>query len=115
MRSIVLVIAAIGIMAVSPSGAFAGKVFGDISIDGKPLPAGVKLRVTRPGTSAVADSTTTDKFGSYKLLVKDEGKSILTLVYEKTALELAVFSNKEATRYDLVVEKKDGKLILRRK
>jgi hypothetical protein len=115
MRPIVLIIAALVIAAVFPAGALAGKIFGDVHVDGKPLPAGVKVRVTRPGTSAVADSTTTDKFGSYKLLVKDEGKSVLTLVYEKATLDLPVFSNKEATRYDLVVEKKDGKLILRRK
>jgi len=115
MRAIVLVILMLGITAVFAPSASAGKIFGDIKRDGKPLPEGVKLRVTRPGTTAVADSTTTDKFGSYKLTVKEEGKSTLIVVYEKAALELAVFSNKEATRYDLVVEKKDGKLILRRK
>ena len=115
MRSIMLVILTAGIAALSSSTASAGKIFGDITMGGKPLPVGVRLRVTRPGTSAVADSTSTDKFGSYKLLVKEEGKSVLTVVYEKKPLELAVFSNKEATRYDLVVEKKDGKLSLRRK
>lgn len=115
MRSIVLVMLTIGFTAGFSTNASAGKVFGDIKIDGKPLPEGVKVRVTRPGTSAIADSTTTDKFGSYKLLVKEEGKSVLTVVYDKKALELPVFSNKEATRYDLVVETKDGKPILRRK
>jgi hypothetical protein len=63
----------------------------------------------------VVDSTVTDKFGSYKLTVKQEGKCVLTLLYEKQALSLDVFSYKEATRYDLVVEKKEGKLSLRRK
>jgi hypothetical protein len=115
MRSIVFVILALAISAGFTTSASAGKIFGDIKLDGKPLPQGVKVRVTRPGVAAVADSTATDKFGSYKLTIKEEGKSTLTVVYEKTALELAVFSNKEATRYDLVVEKKDGKLILRRK
>lgn len=115
MRSIVLVVMAVGITAVLSTNASAGKIFGDIKIDGKPLLEGVKLRVTRPGTNAVADSTTTDKFGSFKLLVKEEGKSVLTVVYDKKPLDLPVFSNKEATRYDLILEKKDGKLILRRK
>ena len=112
MRTIVLVLVFAAAFATT---AFAGKIFGDISLDGKPLPAGVKIKVTLPGSSAVADSTTTDKFGSYKLLVKAEGKSTLTVFFEKTPLELAVFSNKEATRYDLVVEKKDGKPSIRRK
>ena len=100
--------------------ALAGRIFGDIKLDGKPLPAGVHVRITQPlaaeaKTAAVADTTLTDKFGSYKLNVKTEGKCILTVVYEKQPVELTVFSYKEATRYDLILEKKDGKLSLRRK
>ena len=109
---IALLAAALAVAAVPT--AQAGKLFGDIKLDGKPLPAGVKLKVQPPGEAAAVE-TTTDKFGSYKLLVKEEGKCTLTVVYEKTTLDLMVFSAKEATRYDLVIEKKDGKLNLRRK
>jgi hypothetical protein len=115
MRSFVTVIVSIAALSVFSTAAIAGKIFGDITVDGKPVAAGVKIKVTRPSAKATADSTTTDKFGSYKLLVKEEGKTILTVLYDKQTLELAVFSNKEATRYDLVVEKKEGKLTLRRK
>jgi hypothetical protein len=112
MRPIILVLVA---LAATATTAFAGKIFGDISMDGKPLPAGVKIRIMRPGTSVVADTTTTDKFGSFKLMVKEEGKTVLTVMHENKPLELAVFSNKEAMRYDLVIEKKEGKPGLRRK
>lgn len=100
--------------------AFAGRIFGDIKLDGKPLPDSIRVRITQPlaaeaKTAAVADSTLTDKFGSYKLNVKDDGKCILTVVYEKQAVELIAFSYKQATRYDLIMERKDGKLSLRRK
>ena len=95
--------------------AFAGKIFGDISVDGKPVAAGIKVKVTKPGTAATADTTATDKFGSYKLTVKEEGKSTLVVYYEKSALEIPVFSTKEPARMDLVIEKKDGQLGLRRK
>jgi hypothetical protein len=100
--------------------AFAGKIFGDIKLNGKPLADSVRVRITVPlaaeaKTAAIADSTMTDKFGSYRLNVKEEGRCILTVVYEKQPLELTVFSYKEATRYDLIVERKDGKLTLRRK
>ena len=115
MRSIVLVIASCAVLGALPTAAHAGKIFGDISLGGKPVAAGIKVKVTRPGVGAVADSTVTDKFGSYKLMVKEEGKAVLTVLYENKPLELAVFSNKEATRYDLVVEKKDGKASVRRK
>jgi len=115
MRSILLVMMLMAALVALSSDAIAGKIFGDISLDGKPVPAGVKVRVTRPGGTAVADTAVTDKFGSYKLMVKEEGKSVLTVLYDGKPLDLQVFSNKEATRYDLVVEKKDGKLTIRRK
>jgi hypothetical protein len=108
---------------VLPSGARAGRVFGDIRLGDKPLPAGVPVKIVRvttedgkPRTAAVpSDSTATDEFGSYKLMVKEPGKCVLAIVYEKQTASLEVFSYKEATRYDLILEKKDGKLALRRK
>ena len=108
-------VVAAGLALVLTSPASAGRIFGDIRLDGKPLPDGVRLKVTNPANAAVLDTTVTDKFGSFKLAVKPEGKFLLTVTYEKQPVEIAVFSNKEATRYDLVLEKKDGKLSLRRK
>lgn len=122
-RAIVLFLAVSICLAVS--NAYAGRIFGDIKLDGKPVPAGLTVTIAvappagAPGEAqkpaAAADTTTTDKFGSYKLNVKQEGKCVLTLVYEKKALTLNVFSYKNATRYDLILEKKDGTLSLRRK
>jgi hypothetical protein len=125
MRWIVAV--SLALMAcLAASNASAGRIFGDIRLDGKPVPAGLVVEIAlappaslpgaKPAPPAVmADSTVTDKFGSYKLAVKPEGKCILSLAYEKQVLTLEVFSYKEATRYDLILEKKDGKLTLRRK
>lgn len=99
-------------LCLATSNASAGRIFGDIKIDGKAVPAGLPVKLT---CATPADSTTTDKFGSYKLMAKEEGKCSLTLSYENQPVSLDVFSYKEATRYDLVLEKKDGKLALRRK
>jgi hypothetical protein len=114
--------AALVLVALAASQAAAGRIFGDIKIDGKPVPAGV-LVTLQPVLKADAkgkgegpiDSTQTDKVGSYKFMVKDEGKCKLTVVYEKQSPSLEVFSSKEATRYDLILAKKDDKLELRRK
>ena len=113
------------LIASAASDAFAGRIFGDIKQDGKPVPAGLTVIVAlappaagenaKPAAPTAVDTTTTDKFGSYKLTMKEAGKCVLTLMYQKQALTLEVFSYKEATRYDLIVEKKDGKLSLRRK
>ena len=116
-----LVTASLTLLALcTASSAFAGRIFGDIKIDGKPLPAGVPVEIAvvkedAKGKPPRADSTSTDKFGSYKLAVKEKGKCQLKVTYEKQALVLEVFSYGEPTRYDLVVEKKDGKLSIRRK
>lgn len=125
MRWIIIVSLTLSI-CLAASSASAGRIFGDIKMDGKPVPAGLVLKIavvppasaagTKPAPApAVVDTTLTDKFGSYKLTVKQEGKCVLTLMYEKQTLTLEVFSYKEATRYDLILEKKDGKLSLRRK
>jgi hypothetical protein len=114
------------LVSIAASNASAGRIFGDIKLDGKPVPAGLTVKIgpappasapgARPKPATItADSTLTDKFGSYKLAVKQEGKCVLTLVYEKQALTLEVFSYKDATRYDLVLEKKEGTLSMRRK
>jgi hypothetical protein len=119
----VLLVLLVGLAATD---ACAGRIFGDIKLDGKPVPAGLPVTLAtmlpaagpdaKPKPSPVlADSTGTDKFGSYKLTVKGEGKCLLTLVYEKQAVSLEIFSYKDATRYDLILEKKEGKLSLRRK
>jgi hypothetical protein len=122
----IVIVASILLVCLAASNASAGRIFGGIKLDGKPVPAGLTVKIALappasvPGDSAKAapttvDSTVTDKFGSFKLTVKEEGKCILTLVYEKQALTREVFSYKDAMRYDLILEKKDGKLSLRRK
>src|SRR5262245_31471901 len=115
-----LVFSLVFLAGLVPAVAFAGRIFGDIKLEGKPLPAGVPVMISRApeggkGPATMVDSTSTDKFGAYKLNVKDEGKCTLTIVYEKQTVPFEAFSYKEATRYDLILEKKDGKFSLRRK
>jgi len=111
-------------LCVAASDALAGRIFGDIKMEGKPVAAGlpVTISIVPPAgdqgpkpAPVMVDSAATDKFGSYKLTVKPEGKCVLALLYEKQTVTLEVFSYKNATRYDLILEKKDGKLTLRRK
>lgn len=115
----ILIAATLAGACLAASTAQAGRLLGDIKLDGKPVAGGLSVRLAaaaKPGGAAVViDSTATDKFGSYKLMAKDEGKYILTLTYEKQPVTLEVYAYKEPTRYDLVLEKKDGKLSLRRK
>ena len=120
-----MVVSFVTLVLLAAPQAYAGKIFGDIKADGKPLPAGVVVRISKPvapdakTAPATADTTVTDKFGAYKLQVAEEGKCILSVVLPKgketETVELAVFSYKEATRYNLIVETVDGKRTLKRR
>ena len=102
--------------------AHAGRLFGDVKKGDKPAEG---LLITLQAVSAKPedkgaatgpiDSVMTDKVGSYKVMVKGEGKYTLTVYQGKQTAALEVFSYKEPTRYDLIVEEKDGKLAVRRK
>lgn len=115
--------AALLLVVTGASPAAAGRLFGDVRMGDKPLPEGALITVqaaAKPGEkgkadAAPADSVTTDKVGSYKVMVKGEGKYALTVHVGKQAAALEVFSYKEPTRYDLILEEKDGKLTVRRK
>jgi hypothetical protein len=111
------------IVAVCATSASAGRLFGDMKIAGKPAPEGVLITVQAAAADgdkkdtppAPIDSVTTDKVGSYKVVVKGEGKCTMTVHVGKKTATLDVFSYKEPTRYDLIVEEKDGKLSVKRK
>jgi hypothetical protein len=112
--------AALIFIALAASSATAGRLFGDVKIAGKPAPEGTLITVQpapKPDEKATGpiDSVMTDKVGSFKVVVKAEGKCTLTVHHAKKTAVLEVFSYKEPTRYDLLVEEKDGKLTVRRK
>jgi hypothetical protein len=102
--------------------AAAGRLFGDIRQGGKPVPPGLLITLVPaavPGSArpaaAPVDSARTDKVGSYKLAAPAEGKYLLTVHRDEKSATLPVFSYRQATRYDLVLESKDGVLTVRRK
>jgi hypothetical protein len=113
--------AALLIAVAGVTDASAGRLFGDVKKSDKPVAEGVLITLqaaAKPGekaSTAPVDSVVTDKVGSYKVMVKGEGKYTLTVHLGKQKAVLEVFSYKEPTRYDLILEEKEGKLIVRRK
>jgi hypothetical protein len=90
----------------------AGELYGTIADGGKPLAPGVKVEISAPDT---AYSTVTDKFGSYRLFVKEKGKCTLTVSVRDQSPSVGLVSYDKSTRYDWILETKDGKLSLRRR
>ena len=92
--------------------ASAGEVYGTITEGRKPVAAGVKLEIAAAGKTYAAE---TDKFGSYRVVIKEKGKCTLMVHLRDQSPSIELFSYDRSTRYDWILETKDGKLILRRK
>ncbi len=100
------------LLLVTAASAIAGEIFGTISEGTKPVGEGVKVQVTAGGNTY---STQTDKFGGYRLFVKEKGKCTLTVSYKDQTPTFTVASFEKSTRYDFVLTQKDGKYTLGRK
>ena len=90
--------------------ALAGEFYGTIKEEGKPVKAGAKVEVKCAKGSYSAE---TDKLGSYRLFVPEQGKCALSVKSGDAAPQMTVHSFEDSTRYNLVLEKKDGKPALR--
>ncbi|MGE5237061.1 MAG: hypothetical protein ACM3O7_11995 [Acidobacteriota bacterium] len=93
-----------------PSLAAAGEIYGSIKEAGKPVKEGVKVEVVCGGEKVAAE---TDKFGAYRLFAKEQGKCTLTVAVGDEAPSIEVRSFEDSARYNLILEKKDGKYVLR--
>ncbi len=98
------------VLGAAPSLAAAGEIYGTIKESGTPVKEGLKVEVTC-GAETVA--TATDKYGAYRVFAKEEGKCTLTLRIGDEAPTIAVHSYEDSARYTLILERKDGKYVLR--
>lgn len=97
-------------LAISCATAMAGEIYGTIKEGGKPVKAGTKVEVKCAKGSYGAE---TDKLGSYRLFVPEQGKCTLSVKSGDVAPQMAVHSFEDSARYNIVLEKKDGKPALR--
>ena len=97
-------------LAISCTTALAGEIYGTVKEGGKPIKAGTKLEVKCAKGSYSAE---TDKLGSYRLFVPEQGKCTLSVTSGDVSPQMTLHSFEDSTRYNLVLEKKDGKSSLR--
>src|ERR1700730_13958591 len=88
------------------SAASAAEIHGTISENGKPLPAGVSLKLDCGGGPPAA---ATDSYGSYSLKSSSTGECSLTVQYKGSSPSLKVTLYERPSRYDLVVKEEAGK------
>ena len=91
---------------------FAGKISGNITEGGKPIPQGVKVDVTCGDQNYAAQ---TDAYGAFNLFAAAQGKCTLKLTYQGQTPTFEINSYAGSIQYDLSLEKQDGKYVLKRK
>jgi hypothetical protein len=97
-------------LAISCTTALAGEIYGTIKEVGKPITAGTKVEVKCAKGNYSAE---TDKLGSYRVFIPEQGKCTLSVKSGGVAPQVTVTSFEDSVRYNLVLEKKDGKPALR--
>ena len=97
-------------LAISYTTALGGEFYGTIKEGGKPVKAATKVEVKCAKGSYSAE---TDKLGSYRLFVPEQGKCVLSVKSGDAAPQMTVHSFEDTARYNLFLEKKDGKPALR--
>lgn len=112
MKKALMLVTALALGSVAARPAAAAEVFGTISENGKPLPAGVVVKLD---CGAASVSGKTDQFGSYTLRSGAAGDCKLTVAYKSSSPSLTVTLYEKPNRYDLVVKEEGGKVTLARK
>jgi hypothetical protein len=95
-----------------PTLSFAGKISGSITEGGKPIPQGVKMDIACGANNYPAQ---TDAYGAFNVFAAKEGKCTLKLAYQGQTPTFEINSYAGSVQYDLILEKQDGKYVLKRK
>jgi len=111
---------AFALLVMLVKGVEAGGIYGSLQIDGKAVAEGTKIELRCPPPSknqkleSPEGSSTVQKYGRYRVRVSTEGLCVFS-VPEHPDAKINVISYKKATRYDLILSKKDGKYSLIRR
>ena len=106
-------LALIATLALFPSAACAGEVFGKITSGGGTV--GDAATVEAKCGDARVEPAATDKSGSYHLVLDKLGKCTLTVKFKQLSASVDIASYDEPVQVDLVLEVKEGQLTARRK
>jgi hypothetical protein len=99
-------------LLVLPLALSAAEIHGTVSEAGKPVAAGVALKLDCGGASATAS---TDQYGGYSLKIAATGQCKLSVDYKGASASLGVAVFDKGSRYDLELKQDAGKLSLTRK
>ena len=96
--------------------ALAGKIYGTIRENGRPVGPGVVIQIIVEGK--VAYETETDRNGTYRLYVREIGTFEIKIRddnrYRDAVPPIPVHSYQKAVRFNLVIVREEDRFVLRR-
>jgi len=92
--------------------AFAGEIRGTVTVGGKSIGQGIAIEAH---CGEQVHSTSTDKYGSYRVFLPENGTCQLQVLYQNQTPSREVISFDDSTRYDLALEKDGEQYVVRRK
>src|SRR6476660_6619305 len=98
----------LGILCLA-EGAFAGEIRGTVKVDGKPIGPGVGIEVR---CADQVYSVSTDKYGTYRLYLPEEGTCQLHVKYQNQTPSREIVSFEGSTRYDLTTANEGDQYVL---
>lgn len=89
----------------APLPAFAGQIYGQITANGRSVPAGVQVTLACGGSPL---GGRTDRFGSYQVFVPRRGRCEITIHYGGARLTAGVVSYADPVRYNFDILQRGG-------
>ena len=100
------------LLGLVPELVLAGEIRGAIEVGGQSVGPGIGIEVH---CGEKVYSTATDKYGSYRLFLAENGTCQLQIQYQNQTPSREIVSFEGSTRYDLTLEKDGDRYVLRRK
>jgi len=100
------------LLGLVPELVFAGEIRGAVEIGGHSVGPGIGIQVHCGKT---VYSTATDKYGSYRLFLPENGTCQLQIQYQNQTPSREIVSFEDSTRYDLTLENDGDHYVVRRK
>jgi len=107
------IVALLFVLSSACSLAPAGEVYGKV-VEGSSSVGEAAAIEAKCGAKAYP-AVKTDKSGSYRMVLAETGKCTMTVTYKQQSASMDIASYDDAVQVDLVLEMKDGKLLVRRK
>jgi len=96
-----------------PSIGMAGEIYGTLTMNGRPQ-KGIRIGVTEPNGQDI-DQAVTDRFGRYRLYVKNPGPVKLKAFFKGASYSLNIMSYEKSARYNLKLIKINNRYELQRR